>query len=45
MHLTDGRRVNFSLLSLPFYLVGQVRRLVREYWAQPYSPLSNTVNP
>ena len=28
--LPDGSRVRYGLLSLPLYLVGQARRLVRE---------------
>lgn len=28
--LTNGSQINYELLSLPLYLVGQVRRLVRE---------------
>jgi len=29
--LTDKTRINFALMSLPLYMVGQVRRLLRRY--------------
>ena len=38
-HVQDvlGRPVDFSLLSLPLYLVGQLSRLVRDVLAAPPS--------
>ncbi len=30
--ITDGSTVNYNLLSLPLYLVGQTHRLIRDFW-------------